>query len=728
MPGSWENKSIQHTYKDLIKLDSATDNTGITGSLVNISDGYGVASALSLSTGAISVAGTITATGNITSDSGIIGDKILLDKRIQFEENDTTFGVAVEFEGINIVSNDMNTPFRTNSGITNQIGDLSQNNSTYAGLLSGGGFNRLLISTPDIPVTNDDDGGQQINPVLNNIELHTPQNFNHSSLKETVTNPLSGETASITLNTARVILGSEDYFSHHLLNDDGSASFGTSLSIHSGTGDGQPIQQFVWWMSSGGTETEYTGNGMLLGSQLGDFYPKYNDPSTYLARFGNNTDMGIVELGKIQNNGNVYYNSDGNLLLSSSGLNSTFKGTLQCSATGTIKAGNDEDATLALLADNADDNGDSWNVIAKAATRKLEFGNNLNGSFMPHLTITPNTNAIDSTTTVAGNLVVGKNLTVTGDIQNESSVVGITIDNGGNIGIPQDLSIDGGEVSIKAANDETAKLNMSADNADDNGDTWQFVANANSSFGFANNISGALVNHLTISPHATVALSTVTAAGHITSGGNVNGASPTEMGYLSGVTSAVQTQLNSMLTQAGAATTYQAKVFGVSNTEIGYLDGVTSAIQTQLNDKADAGGYTANRALVSTGGGSIGVSLVTETEIGYLEGVTSAIQTQINSKQATLTFGITNGSPLQVHEPEGGNPVSGNFARFTSSGIEGVDIISIVGKDEDNMSSNSATHFPTQQSVKAYVDANAGGGGGGGITTGKAIAMAMIFG
>ena len=42
--------------------------------------------------------------------------------------------------------------------------------------------------------------------------------------------------------------------------------------------------------------------------------------------------------------------------------------------------------------------------------------------------------------------------------------------------------------------------------------------------------------------------------------------------------------------------------------------------------------------------------------------------------------------------------------------------------DEDNMASNSATKVPTQQSVKAYVDANAGGGGGGGgsMTTVKA--------
>ena len=33
--------------------------------------------------------------------------------------------------------------------------------------------------------------------------------------------------------------------------------------------------------------------------------------------------------------------------------------------------------------------------------------------------------------------------------------------------------------------------------------------------------------------------------------------------------------------------------------------------------------------------------------------------------------------------------------------------------DEDNMASNSATKVPSQQSVKAYVDANSGGGGGG---------------
>lgn len=55
----------------------------------------------------------------------------------------------------------------------------------------------------------------------------------------------------------------------------------------------------------------------------------------------------------------------------------------------------------------------------------------------------------------------------------------------------------------------------------------------------------------------------------------------------------------------------------VSATELGYLDGVSSAIQTQLDGKQAA------NANVST------------TELGYLDGVTSAIQTQLDGKVAS---------------------------------------------------------------------------------------------
>ena len=50
--------------------------------------------------------------------------------------------------------------------------------------------------------------------------------------------------------------------------------------------------------------------------------------------------------------------------------------------------------------------------------------------------------------------------------------------------------------------------------------------------------------------------------------------SATELAYLDGVTSAVQTQIDGK----------QAVNANVSTTELGYLDGVTSNIQTQLDN------------------------------------------------------------------------------------------------------------------------------------------------
>ena len=89
------------------------------------------------------------------------------------------------------------------------------------------------------------------------------------------------------------------------------------------------------------------------------------------------------------------------------------------------------------------------------------------------------------------------------------------------------------------------------------------------------------------------------------------GVTSTEFDYLDGVTSAIQTQLNAkQATITGAATTIDTEnltvsralvsdgsgkvaVSAVTSTEIGYLDGVTSAIQTQLNAKLASSSYTA---------------------------------------------------------------------------------------------------------------------------------------
>lgn len=134
-------------------------------------------------------------------------------------------------------------------------------------------------------------------------------------------------------------------------------------------------------------------------------------------------------------------------------------------------------------------------------------------------------------------------------------------------------------------------------------------------------------------------------------------ASTVELNYCTGVTGAIQTQLNGKQASiTGAATTItrnnltanqalisnasgKVAVSAVTSTELGYLDGVTSAIQTQLNDKANKAGYTASRALVSDSSGNLTVSsTITTAELGCLDGVTKNIQNQLNEKVSIATF------------------------------------------------------------------------------------------
>ena len=156
--------------------------------------------------------------------------------------------------------------------------------------------------------------------------------------------------------------------------------------------------------------------------------------------------------------------------------------------------------------------------------------------------------------------------------------------------------------------------------------------------------------------------------------------SDTEFQYLNGVSSAIQTQLDSkQATITGSASTIDTEsltasravisngsqkiaVSDVTSTELGYLDGVTSAVQTQIDSKQATltGGattiassdLTASRALQSNGSGKVEVSDVTTTELGYLDGVSSASQTQIDGKQNT---------DAQLTDIAGLTPTDSNF-------------------------------------------------------------------
>ena len=137
-----------------------------------------------------------------------------------------------------------------------------------------------------------------------------------------------------------------------------------------------------------------------------------------------------------------------------------------------------------------------------------------------------------------------------------------------------------------------------------------------------------------------------------------------EIGYLNGVTSSIQGQIDAKLLTATAATTYaplasptltgtvtlpeSTSIGEVSNLEIGYLNGVTSSIQGQIDAKLlTATAATTYAPLASptltgtvTLPESTSIGNVSNLEIGYVNGVTSSIQTQIDTKAplASPTF------------------------------------------------------------------------------------------
>ena len=104
-------------------------------------------------------------------------------------------------------------------------------------------------------------------------------------------------------------------------------------------------------------------------------------------------------------------------------------------------------------------------------------------------------------------------------------------------------------------------------------------------------------------------------------------------------------------------TAIQAKVANVTDTEIGYLDGVTSGIQAQLDDKSTASKSETltNKTLTSpkinenveltataTELNILDGATLSTTELNYVDGVTSSIQTQLNNKFDSANASTTN--------------------------------------------------------------------------------------
>ena len=112
--------------------------------------------------------------------------------------------------------------------------------------------------------------------------------------------------------------------------------------------------------------------------------------------------------------------------------------------------------------------------------------------------------------------------------------------------------------------------------------------------------------------------------------------------------------------------------------------------------------WATNAALITTGSYGGGLTFV-DGSAGY------SIRVENSGADLVIGQGATSGALTQkVKITSAGIDVNGNVEFNGLSGTGAVTVTDIL--DEDNMASNSATALATQQSIKAYVDANAGSG------------------
>ena len=113
-----------------------------------------------------------------------------------------------------------------------------------------------------------------------------------------------------------------------------------------------------------------------------------------------------------------------------------------------------------------------------------------------------------------------------------------------------------------------------------------------------------------------------------------------EIGYLNGVTSSIQGQIDAKLLTATAATTYaplasptltgtvtlpeSTSIGNVSNLEIGYVNGVTSSIQTQIDTKAPLASPTFT-GTVTLPANTITQSMMSDDSVGTAEIIASSV-------------------------------------------------------------------------------------------------------
>ena len=234
-------------------------------------------------------------------------------------------------------------------------------------------------------------------------------------------------------------------------------------------------------------------------------------------------------------------------------------------------------AILRLVSDQNDDAGDGWEFkVTNGGV--LTLGNDIAsaGSYVAHLTMTPNSTLAASIVAFPGLTTFAADSTFTGDILSNASAstslgsasaelsnVFIADDSFINLGNDQDVLIGYNTtragLDIKATEGAALAVFLSADEGDDAGDEWKLNVADAGVITLGNDIAsaGTHVTHLTFTPHATVTSSTAAFGGIVTANafeGNITGnVTGNASGTALTVTQAAQTAITSVGTLTGLA-------------------------------------------------------------------------------------------------------------------------------------------------------------------------------
>lgn len=170
-----------------------------------------------------------------------------------------------------------------------------------------------------------------------------------------------------------------------------------------------------------------------------------------------------------------------------------------------------------LYSDQADDNADQW-LWSVADSGVMTYGSKISGSYVTHLTLTPNATVASSTIAAAGNLTVGGDLTVSGTTNTINSTVTTIKDPIIDLGGADDGAAPGSDdnkdrgITMQYHNGSAAKIAFMG--FDDSDSKFMFVPDASISSEVVSGTIGTIKAAGITFNDATTQTTAATAAGH----------------------------------------------------------------------------------------------------------------------------------------------------------------------------------------------------------------------